>query len=153
MNSKFSCRKLPRSNSGTVARNKESRSGDRRSAKTRVVSERTLSSVNAMPNRDWFEIRCEHCERGVVIRHHTRNWGRIRFCSATCRNAFRNTKRREQRRLDRPSANVCVHCGNVFEIIRRDPMYCSPRCRQATYRARLKQQIDNETPTEVVSDC
>jgi hypothetical protein len=31
---------------------------------------------------------------------------------------------------------VCRHCGERFPLSRRDTTYCSPRCKQAAYRAR-----------------
>lgn len=47
------------------------------------------------------------------------------------------TPDRQPETLDRGDRHTCPFCGQLFTGVRSDAGYCSPRCRQAAYRARL----------------
>lgn len=36
--------------------------------------------------------------------------------------------------------NKCKHCGEPFESVSAAARYCSPRCKQAAYRERVKER-------------
>ena len=69
---------------------------------------------------------CEKCGR----RFHRRCW----WCDQQAENA----RQREDRRLARAN-RTCAACEITFTPSRSDGLYCTPACRQKSYRARIKE--------------
>jgi len=85
--------------------------------------------------------RCSECGKRFIAHH------AARLCSGACRKAAKDkvARRHNQKRRRLLSIGVlereiyCAHCGSlVRNPKRRTAAYCSPACRQAAYRARLK---------------
>ena len=79
-----------------------------------------------------------------IVRRHCLNCARVvpkrlradaKYCSATCRGAHWQRRRRTARALARKAK--CAACGKRIMVGRRaDSRYCSQRCRQRDHRAR-----------------
>lgn len=57
-----------------------------------------------------------------------------RYCTVECLSASRTARRRDQR--DQARQRCCNGCGQWFTAVRKDARYCSPACRQKSYRHR-----------------
>jgi hypothetical protein len=85
------------------------------------------------PGRGWYDepSPCDGCGRPVVYGRDSR-WCRRLYCSERC-------ERRAEYRASRPGADrktACASCGVEFAPKRSDSRYCSPACRQKSYRTR-----------------
>ena len=86
--------------------------------------------------RYWSAKPCEGCARVVhnVIdgrrRRHT-------YCCEGCELRQRQALMRQRRAEARGATKVCACCGETFEPVRADAVFCSGVCRQKAYRRRV----------------
>jgi hypothetical protein len=86
----------------------------------------------------WYPAPCEHCGRTV----HYDRWNEDAVpkhpaCSDQHRERAQAQRRRDQRAAARGDSQ-CEGCGETFTAARSDARYCSPACRQRSYRERKK---------------
>jgi hypothetical protein len=60
------------------------------------------------------------------------------YCSQRCAD-IANVQNRKAYRKE-TNKKICQHCGDEFQAIRIDSLYCSPACRQANHREKQKQE-------------
>jgi hypothetical protein len=101
------------------------------------VCEQCASKWRARPARP-----CENCQRPVHQENNFRSHRRT-FCCEVCEHAARASFAR-QKRTDVRGTRQCESCGETFEPTRTDARFCSPACRQRTYRRR-KAVTDDES--------
>jgi hypothetical protein len=77
--------------------------------------------------------RCEQCERMLVFAREARM---RRFCCGAC--AADHAQRRRRRASAEARRRCCAQCGIYFEPSRADARFCSPSCKQAAYRQRMR---------------
>jgi hypothetical protein len=93
---------------------------------------------------------CEHCGQPVVLTPRRR---RV-WCSELCANAWYHGRRPKVQHPAKP----CTECGNTFEPVRADSVYCSQACRQRAYRHRavpvphIRHGASETAPIETASE-
>jgi hypothetical protein len=60
------------------------------------------------------------------------------YCSKRCADIANIQNRKAYR--EKTNKKICQHCGDEFQAIRIDSLYCSPACRQANHRDKQKQE-------------
>jgi hypothetical protein len=88
------------------------------------------------------ERTCWKCERPMAERERWRYSGRRKGWCWRCCTADDAERRRERLWLKRVN-RVCRTCARRFTPTRADGRYCSPKCRQAAYRARVTGKSGN----------
>ena len=78
---------------------------------------------------------CKHCERPVIIQVGPRKRPRLLVCGGNCRRAIKRAAARLARQLA-CGERTCPGCGNGFVPKRKDARYCSPACRNSSFRRR-----------------
>lgn len=94
-------------------------------------------------DREYFLLGpCDSCGREVNTSE--QRCGRHRqwvFCSEACQRRHLSIHyaalARQQRAEARGATRVCADCGEHFEPVRADSLYCSGACRQKAYRKRV----------------
>jgi hypothetical protein len=108
-------------------------------------------------DREYYSLGpCANCGRAVNTseqRWRPRLWS---FCSEKCQrlhlSIHQATLARQRRAEARGATRVCADCGEHFEPVRADSLYCSGACRQKAYRkrvtvAKVNQGIDENLAT------
>jgi hypothetical protein len=96
-------------------------------------------------------ISCLNCGRPAVTTV-DRRARKLLTCSRECEAAVRNGILREKRRLCHPEL-TCEGCGKAFQPKRAGATYCSPACRQRTYRQRARDDmVPSVIDHDIVSD-
>ena len=81
---------------------------------------------------------CVGCARSVYSYRWRHPWqGKRPYCSKRCLWTFYNRRLSAQRAAARQT--TCAVCAETFTRKRSDATTCSPKCRTALYRARMKQ--------------
>jgi hypothetical protein len=94
------------------------------------VSGTARSSVQSTP-RVPVTRQCRQCQRELGDAPYWQGWRCYDCCLA------RDRERAKQRRRQRRANRQCPRCAAIFTPSRSDGRYCSPRCRQAAFRARV----------------
>jgi protein-arginine kinase activator protein McsA len=96
---------------------------------------------DAYAGHHWYSPRpCLQCQR-PVIEDNRRKLLKLSLCSGECRVKYNNTLQNRWR-VSRRQSRPCPHCGETFQPVRADSVYCSAACKQAAYRSRVRADID-----------
>ncbi|MEN6621962.1 MAG: hypothetical protein ABFD50_10480 [Smithella sp.] len=92
-----------------------------------------------------LEKTCSHCGK-TFIPEGRRNITKARFCSAKCRQNFKNKERWEKIKPPDPEPRACVICGKSFTPSRRTPnaVTCSSECNIKRQQAKDKEMRDGQ---------
>jgi len=98
-------------------------------------------AIEKRPHHATRETTCVVCARPIVLFASYTPDLMAPVCSDRCTRELRNAQRRTA-----VAARKCESCGTGFTPPRLDGRYCSPACRQRSYRARALRIIEAETP-------